>query len=88
MPQGVVTVVARAGLHARPAAMLVKAANRQSGTVRIGRPGQEQVDAKSILSVLSLAVSCGEQVVVQTEGPSADEALTELLAMLAVDPDA
>jgi phosphocarrier protein len=67
--------------------MLVKAANRQPGTVRIGRPGQEQVDAKSILSVLSLAVTCGEQVMVQTEGPSADEALTELLAMLAVDPD-
>ncbi|MGP3915925.1 HPr family phosphocarrier protein [Nonomuraea sp. 10N515B] len=81
------TIAARAGLHARPAALLVQAAARQPGAVRIGRPGQRQVDAKSILSVLSLAIACGEEVLVETDGPSADEALTELLAMLKVDPD-
>lgn len=56
--------------------------------MRIGRPGQPQVDAKSILAVLGLAIACGEEVQVETDGPDADQALTELLAMLRVDPDA
>ncbi|GAA4705465.1 hypothetical protein Prum_008580 [Phytohabitans rumicis] len=88
MPQGTVNVAARAGLHARPAALLVQAAARMPGTVRIGRVGQAQVDAKSILAVLGLAIACGEQVQVQTDGPAAEQALAELLAMLKTDPDA
>jgi len=88
MPHGTVTVAARAGLHARPAALLVQAAARQASAVRIGRPGQPPVDAKSILAVLSLAIAGGEEVRVETEGPAADAALAELIALLQVDPDA
>lgn len=87
MASATVRVVAAAGLHARPAAMLVQVAARQSGGVRIGRPGQEPADAKSILAVLSLAVSCGEEVVVETDGPAAEVALREMLEVLRVDPD-
>lgn len=88
MSHATVTVAARAGLHARPAALFVQTAARQAGTVRIGRPGQDPVDAKSILAVLSLAVGHGEQVRVETDGPAADRALEELLALLRADPDA
>lgn len=88
MPQETVTVAARAGLHARPAALFVQAAARHQGEVRIGRPGHPQVDGKSILAVLGLAIGHGEQVQVNTEGAAAERSLAELVALLRVDPDA
>lgn len=82
MPERQVRVGPGVGLHARPAAMFVKAASKAPAEVRIGKPGGEPVSAKSILAVLGLDVRGGEEVVLSAEGDGADETLDELTAMV------
>lgn len=77
MPEIRVKIASPVGLHARPASLFVKAAAKHQG-VSIGRPGAEPVDARSMLSVLSLAIGHGEEVVLN--GPQ--EALDELSTLL------
>jgi phosphocarrier protein len=88
MPEIRVKIASPVGLHARPASLFVKAAARHPGTVSIGRPGTQPVDARSMLSVLSLAIGHGEEVVLRTDGEGADTALDELSRMLVSEPDA
>ncbi|MDU5843775.1 MAG: HPr family phosphocarrier protein, partial [Cutibacterium avidum] len=45
MPSRTTTIAAESGLHARPAAMFVQAASKSGLAVKIGRPGEEPVDA-------------------------------------------
>ncbi|WP_158894970.1 HPr family phosphocarrier protein [Amycolatopsis anabasis] len=88
MPEIRVKIASPVGLHARPASLFVKAAAKHSGPVSIGRPGTDPVDARSMLSVLSLAIGPGEEVVLSTDGDNAEAALTELSTLLASDLDA
>ena len=81
MPSRTTTIAAESGLHARPAAMFVQA-------VKIGRPGEEPVDARSILSVMGLGAKHGETVELTAEGDNADEVLDALVANLQIDPEA
>ena len=83
MPSRTVTVGSASGLHARPAALFVKAAADSGLAVTISRPDGDAVDARSILSVLSLDVRHGEEVVLSADGPEADNALTRLAELLA-----
>jgi phosphocarrier protein len=71
------------GLHARPAALFVKAAAALGVPVKIGKAGtDDRVDARSILSVLALDVRHGDEVVLSAEGDGADTALDRLVALL------
>ncbi|WP_199430212.1 HPr family phosphocarrier protein [Qaidamihabitans albus] len=88
MPEIRVKIASPVGLHARPASLFVKAAAKHPGLVSIGRPGTEPVDARSMLSVLSLAIGHGEEVILRTDGEGADSALSELSTLLASDPEA
>jgi phosphocarrier protein len=83
-----VTVASSVGLHARPAALFTQAAAKVAVPVTIAKPGEEPVDAKSILMVLTLGVGHGEEVVLAAEGDGAEEALDELVALLEQDLDA
>lgn len=87
MPQRTVTVASSHGLHARPAALFVKAAAALQVPVRIGLPGGRAVDARSILAVLSLGVGSGAQVVLEADGEGADPALDALSSLLEQDDD-
>lgn len=87
MPQRTVVIGSRSGLHARPASLFVKAANSRPVKVTVGREGQPPVDARSLLSVLGLAIKHGEPVVLTAEGAEADAALDELAALIAGDLD-
>ncbi len=71
------TIVNSLGLHARPAAMIVQAANRFRSEVQFEKDGL-QVNAKSIMGVLTLAAAKGSTVVVVCEGPDAGEAMAAL----------
>lgn len=75
------TVVVRnpSGLHARPAALFVQTAKRFVDTkIEITKDGTTR-DAKSILGVLTLAVSQGTTITLRAEGPDAAAALTSLV---------
>jgi phosphocarrier protein len=68
------TIVNTLGLHARPAAQLVQAANRHQSEVTFQKDGTT-VNAKSIMGVLTLAASRGSQITVACEGDDAEAAL-------------
>ncbi|MFW7414361.1 HPr family phosphocarrier protein [Demequina sp. SO4-18] len=88
MPQKTVTIASSVGLHARPAALFVDQASATGLDVEIGRPGEDPVDATSILGVMALGAKHGEEVVLSAEGEGADEALDSLVALLSRDLDA
>ncbi|GAA0362592.1 HPr family phosphocarrier protein [Actinoallomurus spadix] len=88
MPTRTVAVAARTGLHARPAALFVKAAADQETPVRIRVGDGPAVPAASMLAVLSLGVGHGTEVTLEADGPGADAALDALAALLARDLDA
>lgn len=85
MPQRTVTVASRVGLHARPAAVFVKAASAAALPVTIAKEGREPVSARSILAVLGLDVRGGEQVVLDADGDGAEEILDRLAELLTED---
>jgi len=65
------------GLHARPAAKLAELSNRYKATITFEVDGEE-VDAKSLLSILTLACPQGTKVKVKAYGEDAQEALEAL----------
>lgn len=88
MPERRVVVGSSVGLHARPAALFVKAAAAQPVPVTIGVGDGDPVDARSLLSVMGLGVKNGDEVVLRAEGPEADGALASLVTVLEADHDA
>ena len=88
MPSRTVTVASTVGLHARPAGLFAAEAAKQAAPVTIGKPGDEAVDARSVLSVLTLDVRHGDEVVLTADGDGADAALDALQALLQIDHDA
>ena len=72
-----VTVTNPQGLHARPADMFVRLAMQFESTVEIVREG-DRFDGKSILSLMTIAAEQGTQLLLQADGPDADEALEAL----------
>lgn len=73
------TVVNELGLHARAAANLVKSVSSYQSTVKLSRLDMSRTaDAKSILSVLTLAATKGTVLEITVEGPDEDEALVAL----------
>jgi phosphocarrier protein HPr len=77
-----VTVGTDVGLHARPAAMFVRAATRSPLAVTVAKDGGDAVDAKSILSVLGLDARQGEEIVISADGEGAEAVLDELAAVV------
>lgn len=69
------------GIHARPAAMFVKAASRYDSDVTVEKDGNS-VSGKSIMGLMTLEASCGVRIKVTAKGPDAEkvvEALQELI---------
>lgn len=69
------------GLHARPASMFVKKAASFKCSVKIKKDDNE-VDAKSMLSVLTLGAGKGATITITTNGEDEKEALAELIKLL------
>ena len=84
MAQKSTKVQNRLGLHARPAAELVKLAGKFHSEISIGKDGI-WVNGKSILGVMTLAAECGSEVTVRAEGEDAHEALAALIGLLSRD---
>lgn len=76
-----VVVVNQHGLHARPAGKLAQLAQTFAADVIIALGGQE-VDAKSILDVLTLAAGQGTVLQLRASGSDAGEALDRLAALI------
>jgi len=71
------TVCNKLGIHARPAAMFVKIANRFTCDIFVEKDG-EKVNGKSIMGLMMLAAGPGSKLTVHAEGNDASAALAEL----------
>ena len=76
-----VIVVNKLGIHARPAAMFVKAANRFECDIFVEKDG-EKVNGKSIMGLMMLAAGPGSKLLVLAEGEEAAKAVVELEALI------
>jgi len=93
MSERTVTVASSSGLHARPAALFVKAAAAQPVPVKLRVGDGPPADARSILAVLALRVGHGTTVTLiapdeGADGAAAEQALDTLAELLARDLDA
>lgn len=82
MPERNVRIVNKLGIHARPAAEIVKTAARFKSSITIVRDEME-VNGKSIMGVMMLAAECGATILIRAEGEDADAALDALSAVIA-----
>ena len=84
MAERTVVVASAHGLHARPASLFAQAAANAGTPVTVAK-GDKEVNAASILSVISLGVDQGDEVTLRSD----DEAVVnELAALLETDHDA
>jgi phosphocarrier protein HPr len=88
MAQRSAVVASKVGLHARPAALFVKAVAASGVPVTISKQGGDPVDAASILGVMTLGAEHGDEVVLSADGEGAEKVLAELADLLAQDLDA
>lgn len=75
------TVVNKLGIHARPAAMFVKTANRFACDIFVEKDG-EKVNGKSIMGLMMLAAGPGSKLQVHAEGQDASAAINEIEELL------
>ncbi|MDN4472741.1 HPr family phosphocarrier protein [Demequina zhanjiangensis] len=86
MPQRQTTIANLTGLHARPAALFAKKAAASGHAITIARAGEAPIDASSILMIMGLGLSHGDDVTLVGDDGS-DQILDELVEMLESDLD-
>jgi phosphotransferase system HPr (HPr) family protein len=76
-----VKIVSELGLHARPAAEFVRAANLFSSEIWIIK-GEERFSAKSIIEVQTANLNYGNTAIIQAEGPDSESAIARLAKLV------
>lgn len=74
----ILTVKNKMGIHARPAAMIVRVANKFSSTEILIQKDDEEVNGKSIMGIMMLAAGQGTQLTITASGIEAETLLDEL----------
>src|SRR5438552_1508251 len=69
------------GIHARPAALFVKTANRFTCDIFVEKAG-EKVNGKSIMGLMMLAAGPGSKLTVHAQGHDASQALAEIETLI------
>jgi phosphocarrier protein HPr len=82
MPSANAEIVNKLGLHARAAAQLTHLAGGFQSEIWISRSGR-RVNAKSIMGVMMLAAGQRSTVLIEAEGPDADQAIAALTKLIA-----
>jgi phosphocarrier protein HPr len=75
------TILNKSGIHARPAAMFVKTANKFGSDIFVEKDG-EKINGKSIMGLMMLAAGPGSKVTLHVKGNDAAAAITELEALV------
>jgi phosphocarrier protein HPr len=76
-----ITVINKLGIHARPAAMFVKTANRFASEIFVEKDG-EKINGKSIMGLMMLALGPGSKLTLHVRGTDAQAAIAELEALV------
>ncbi|HTV43428.1 MAG TPA: HPr family phosphocarrier protein [Candidatus Sulfotelmatobacter sp.] len=75
------TISNKLGIHARPAALFVKTANRFACEIFVEKDG-EKINGKSIMGLMMLAAGPGSKVTLHVRGADAAAAIAELEALV------
>ncbi|KPL06067.1 hypothetical protein AMJ85_10795 [candidate division BRC1 bacterium SM23_51] len=71
------------GLHARPAALFVQAANRFPDCRVVVSNDSDRVNGKSIMGMMTLAAACGSELTIEIAGDEAERAMEALCRLIA-----
>jgi phosphocarrier protein HPr len=82
MVERTVQIVNKQGLHARPAAEIVKVSAKFQSEITLVKDGME-VNAKSIMGVMMLAAECGSSLTLRADGADAEGAVEALATLIA-----
>jgi len=74
-------VLNKLGIHARPAALFVKTANRFQCDIFVEKDG-EKINGKSIMGLMMLAAGPGSKLIIHAQGPDASQAIAEIEALI------
>ncbi len=72
------------GIHARPADLIVRLAQQYQAKIEFVKDNY-RVDGKSILNLMTLAAEQGTQLVIEAEGPDAQQAIDSLVELFAAN---
>lgn len=76
-----ITINNPTGLHARPAAQLVMACKKFESEITLLR-GDQSANAKSIMSIMAMAITGGDKLQITAEGADASEAVDAIASFL------
>ncbi len=76
------TIVNQEGLHARPAARIVRLASSFAAEIELAKDGLE-VNGKSIMGVMMLAAEFGSAITIRADGTDAEQAVQALAELVA-----
>jgi phosphotransferase system HPr (HPr) family protein len=78
-----IVITNKVGLHARPASLFVQVANKCASdiTIRNLTTASNPVNAKSIISVLTLGVMQNHEILIQANGSDEENAIERLKAL-------
>ena len=76
-----VTLTNEIGLHARPASIFIRTAVQFPCDITVEKDGRSY-NAKSIMSVLSMSASNGEELIIRAEGEGEEEAVNSLVEVI------
>jgi phosphocarrier protein len=74
-------IINKLGIHARPAALFVKTANRFAAEIFVEKDG-EKINGKSIMGLMMLAAGPGSKLILYVRGDDAQQAIVELEALV------
>ncbi|MDR3174549.1 MAG: HPr family phosphocarrier protein [Treponema sp.] len=76
-----IVVTNKVGFHARPASLLIHAAQTYNSTFTLEKEGR-QTDLGSLISLMKLRVKCGDTVTLSAKGPDEEIALKGLVTLI------
>ncbi|HNX73907.1 MAG TPA: HPr family phosphocarrier protein [Spirochaetales bacterium] len=74
------TIKNRAGIHARPSALIAQTAIKYASRIYLEKNGNK-INAKSIMGIITLAASFGSVIKISAEGPDEQEAVNAIKAL-------
>lgn len=81
MPEQIITIQNKLGLHARASARLAVIASAYDCNVFISKDGVE-INGKSVMGIMMLAAGKGSQITIRTNGDQEDSALTAITQLV------
>ena len=80
MIEKIIEIKNRLGLHARPAAMLIKEASKYVSEIKVIKEGKEY-NAKSIMDILNMGVAKEDKILIRAQGNDEKEAVEALIKL-------